>query len=69
MSSGVDIVHLEADQVAASEFPVQVHVERREITHVVCHFQSDTDGADMLGQKWALLADDAALIPRRAHGA
>ena len=58
----VHVVHLQANQIAASEFAVDGHVEQREIALVVGHFQPDADGPDMLGKKWPLLADDAAFV-------
>ena len=64
----VNIVHSQADQIATSELAIDGHVKQREITPIVCHFQTDTDGPDMFGKKWALLADNAPLVPRGARG-
>ena len=67
-AGGVNIVHLQADQIATPDLAINGHAKQRKIALTVGHFQPDTNGPDMFGQQGAIQANDAALVPRRTCG-
>ena len=63
-----DIPDPEGYEIAPAQLAVDGHVEQRKVTGVARHLEPDPDRPDMPRQEWALLPDDAALVPGDAGG-
>lgn len=71
-SGGVDVSHLQADEIAASELAIDGHVEQGKVTGGSGQLKPDTNSPDVLGKQRSFLTDDAAMVPsflgRDDHG-
>ncbi len=68
MAGRVDVCDHELHQVAAAKLAVDGEIEESEVSDLVRNLETDTDCPNMLGEQWALLADDASLVPCRTAG-
>src|SRR5271165_6351289 len=61
-----DVVDPKANEIAAAQLAIDGEIEQRQIARVVLHLKPDTNGPDLFRPQGTLLADEAALVPRRA---
>ena len=62
-AAGAYVVHLQADEIAASELAVARKVEQGEISFPILQLKPDPNGPDIFWFERALLADQSALVP------
>jgi len=51
------------DQIAATQFAINPHVEKHQITKIAREFEPRVDGPNLFEKQWAFLADNPPLVP------
>jgi NADPH:quinone reductase-like Zn-dependent oxidoreductase len=61
-----NVVDPKANEIAAAQLAVDSEIEERQIAFAALHLKPDTNAPDLFRPQGTLLADEPALVPRRA---
>ena len=62
----MDVGDAKLNDIAAAQLAVDGGIEHSEVAHPAVMLEAGADRPDVLGLKWRLRPDDAALVPRNA---
>lgn len=66
LSFDTRVSDLQSDEIAASQFAVDCEVKQRQFSEIAPKFKASSNGPDLFGQQWALMANQTSFVPRSA---
>ena len=62
-SRGVDVGHLQPDEIATSQLAIDSHIEEGQVACSSGQLKPDADSPNVFGKQWSFLANDATVVP------